>query len=106
MGLLCVFPASLDAVISPCITQPSYEVDSEFYKLFISDSSINAEYFKPSVKEEHYMFDLRMYVYKKLINLGIGRVSFVDRDTYQDEKRFFSCRRAYHKNEPGYGCQL
>lgn len=106
MFSLGVSPGNLSAVISPCITQPSYEVDSEFYKQIISDSPMNSEYFNSSANKDHYMFDLRMYVYKKLINLGIEQVSFVDIDTYQDEARFFSCRRAYHKKERGHGCQL
>ncbi|MBN9228571.1 MULTISPECIES: laccase domain-containing protein [Legionella] len=38
-------PVIFSAVISPCITQPSYEVDSEFYKQIISDSPMYSEYF-------------------------------------------------------------
>ncbi|KTD73849.1 peptidoglycan editing factor PgeF [Legionella tucsonensis] len=92
--------------IGPCIAQESYEVDSEFYKMFINDDETNLELFIPSVRNNFFMFDLRMYVLKKLKNLSVSYISYVDIDTYKDEKRFFSCRRSYHKNEKGYGCNL
>ena len=101
--------ANIDGIItaiSPCISQEFYEVDLEFYESFINDNKNNSEYFKPSAKIHHFMFDLRMYVYRKLQDVHIRHISYVDVDTYQDEERFFSCRRSYHRNENGYGCQL
>jgi copper oxidase (laccase) domain-containing protein len=37
---------------------------------------------------------------------GIGAVEVLGLDTYSDEARFFSYRRATHRGEPGYGRQI
>lgn len=94
------------ASINPCIAQISYEVGLEFYELFINDNANNLEYFKSSIKPDHFMFDIRKYTYNKLKNIGLSHISYINVDTYQDEKHFFSCRRSYHKKENGYGCNL
>ncbi|MCE3237046.1 MAG: uncharacterized protein K0R24_27 [Gammaproteobacteria bacterium] len=92
--------------IGPCIAQESYEVGLEVYESFINDNKNNVEFFRPSHRINHFMFDLRMFVYKKLQKTLLQYISYVDIDTYHDEKNFFSCRRSYHKKEKEYGCQL
>ncbi|MBA2650168.1 MAG: laccase domain-containing protein [Legionella sp.] len=51
-------PDNISAVVSPCITQDSYEVDSKFYKEFLSTDRKNTIYFKNSKNPEHFLFDL------------------------------------------------
>ena len=36
----------------------------------------------------------------------LGRIEALGLDTYADEARFFSFRRATHRGEPGYGRQI
>jgi hypothetical protein len=97
----------ITAVIGPCITQDSYEVDLEFYKQFLNESLDNQHYFVPakSNKLDHFQFDLRDYVKNCLTRLGLKSVSLIDQDTYSDE-RFFSCRRARHQGESDFGGHL
>jgi len=94
---------SITAVIGPCIRQPSYEVGPEFFDAFIAGQETNASYFKPSSKENHHLFDLSGYVSARLSSCDIGRIDDVAIDTYTDETRFYSYRRATHLNEADYG---
>jgi copper oxidase (laccase) domain-containing protein len=36
----------------------------------------------------------------------VRRIEALGLDTYADERRFFSFRRATHRGEPGYGRQI
>lgn len=94
------------AVISPCITQDSYEVDAKFYKEFLSQDKKNALYFKNSKNTEHFLFDLLDYVKSKLSKLSLKSVSAIGLDTYTNEDLFFSYRRTYHRKEPDFGGNL
>lgn len=94
------------AVIGPCITKESYEVGSTFYQQFLLDNDQNEIYFCSSEKDGHYLFDLLNYVKDDLIRLALKSVSAIGLDTYANEDLFFSCRRAYHRNEPDFGGHL
>lgn len=95
------------ATISPCIHQESYEVSQSFYQEFLEQSEANAQFFISAKREDHFHFDLPGYVKYRLLQLKLHTVSSeVALDTYLDERRFFSCRRATHKGEPSFGCQL
>ena len=62
---MCKLGASrqnINVAIGPCISQNSYEVGAEFYKI-ISDE----RFFKKSIKPNHYMFNLEKYIVDKLI---------------------------------------
>lgn len=97
----------ISAAISPCIAQTSYEVSAAFQEEFLASDSSYVGYFKPSVKAQHFLFDLPRFVKDRLLRLNLKQVSTaVTHDTYSDEKRFFSCRRAYHRQEPTFGGQL
>ncbi|CDZ78946.1 Laccase domain protein YfiH [Legionella massiliensis] len=94
------------AVIGPCITKDSYEVDSIFFQQFLLAKAQNKVYFSPSKKPDHYMFDLLSYVNDDLNRLVLKSVTAIGLDTYKKEELFFSCRRAYHRNEPDFGGHL
>ena len=51
-------------------------------------------------------FDLEAYVVHRLIAAGIDEIEAVNLDTYADDTRFFSFRRASHRSEADYGRQL
>jgi YfiH family protein len=98
--------SNITAVTGPCIAQDSYEVGGEFYEQFMAEDLNSEVWFKPSQKPNHKMFDLRGYVRKRLKGLGLKFVGDIEIDTYKDEKRFFSYRRATHKGEEDFGGHL
>jgi YfiH family protein len=90
------------AAIGPAIAQASYEVDSRFREAFEpADDSFFA-----AGREGHWQFDLEGYVSHRLRRAGVGRIEALGLDTYADEGRFFSFRRATHRGEPNYGRQF
>jgi len=95
--------SNISAAIGPCIQQESYEVGPEFHSGFVDEESGSARFFVASAREGRFMFDLAGYVEHQLRSLGLERVDVVDVDTYTDEDRFFSYRRATHRGEPDYG---
>ena len=96
----------ISAVIGPCIAQDSYEVGPEFRQRFLEQDKANGVWFLPSVKEDHFLFDLHGYVKDRLVNAGAGRVDGLNRDTYREEELFFSYRRTTHRREEDYGRQI
>lgn len=106
MQLLGASSRNISATICPCIEQKSYEVDLEFYKLFIEEHSSNNTLFKPTQKLNHKLFDLKAYVKNRLATFDLKGVSVMDYDTYSDATNFFSCRRARHNAESDFGGNL
>ncbi len=96
----------LSAVIGPCITQDSYEIDLKFYLQFLDDNKENKCYFKPALRADHFFFDLKNYVYNRLSAFHLKSVTAIDLDTYRNEEYFFSCRRAYHQGDLDFGGHL
>jgi len=95
--------ASITAVIGPMISRAAYEVGPEFPARFTEADPANARYFTPSVRAGHFMFDLPAYLADRLRTEGIGTVVNLSLCTFSDEQRFFSYRRATHRNEKDYG---
>lgn len=95
--------ASITAALGPCLRQPSYEVGAEFVASFVAEEPGNARFFVPGAAEGKSMFDLGGYIVGRLEALGLARVEDLGLDTYADEARFFSYRRATHRKEPDYG---
>ncbi len=85
--------AAICAAIGPCIWQNSYEVGPEFLAPFLAENPENEKLFRPSVKPDHYMFDLAAYVKNKLLSLGVRDIEPSPADTCADETRFHSYRR-------------
>lgn len=90
------------AAIGPCIGRGSYEVDSDFRKRFEAIEPENEQYFRDGAPGHHY-FDLEAYVAAWLAFAGVDTVETLGIDTYANEERFFSYRRATHRDEPDYG---
>jgi len=93
----------ISAVIGPCIHQKSYEVGTEFVHAFVDADAANDRFFVPSEREGHAQFDLPEFVRSRLERLDLKQVDDVAVDTYTDEERFFSYRRATHLGEAEYG---
>jgi len=93
------------AAVGPCIAQASYEVDDAFRNRFLHAEASNARFFTDERAGQSH-FDLPGYVRHRLLAAGIGEVETLCLDTYPDQDRFFSYRRATHRGEPDYGRQI
>ena len=91
------------AALGPCIAQTSYEVGPEFVAAFVAAGEDTARYFAPSRKAGHSMFALNAFISERAVRAGVGRFEDLNLDTYADEGRFFSYRRATHRKEADYG---
>ena len=90
------------AAIGPAIALESYEVDDAFRARFAQS---DGRFFAPAQREGHWLFDLEGYVEARLDAMGVGLVECLGLDTYAEEGRFHSYRRATHRGEPTYGRQ-
>jgi YfiH family protein len=95
----------IHAAVGPCIAQPSYEVDEAFRARFLHADPDNERFFLALGSGKPH-FDLEAYVVHRLIAAGIDEIEALNLDTYADETRFFSFRRATHRGEADYGRQL
>jgi YfiH family protein len=93
------------AAIGPCIALPSYEVDEAFRQRFLDDDSANERFFITAASGSLH-FDVPAYVRHRLLAAGIGEVETIHLDTYCDDERFYSYRRATHRGEEDYGRQI
>jgi len=93
------------AVLGPSIGPDNYEVGPEFVDRFAAASAANGDYFRPSPKPGHALFDLNRYTLDRLARAGVT-VHGIDRCTYAEEESFFSYRRATHRGEGDYGRQI
>jgi hypothetical protein len=91
------------AALGPCIGHDSYEVGPEFVAAFEGAGDDTTRCFAPSRRAGHSMFDLNAYIAKRAARAGVGGFEDLRLDTYVDERRFFSYRRATHRQEPDYG---
>jgi polyphenol oxidase len=91
------------AALGPCIGHASYEVGSEFVATFTAAGENAARYFAPSRRAGHSMFDLNAYIAKRAARAGVDHFEDLALDTYADDRRFFSYRRATHRREQDYG---
>lgn len=95
----------ITAAIGPCIARRSYEVDDAFLARFAEADPANERFFA-SGRAGHHRFDLEAYVAHRLIAAGLRRIDALGLDTYADEARFYSYRRATHRGEADYGRQI
>ncbi len=93
------------AAIGPCIARASYEVDLGFVERFCATDPANERFFAEN-RPGHARFDLEAYVAARLAAAGVRRIEALGQDTYAQEDRFFSFRRATHRGEADYGRQL
>ncbi|HIM41289.1 MAG TPA: peptidoglycan editing factor PgeF [Rhodospirillales bacterium] len=103
---MCVLGAErgrIGVAVGPCIQQDSYEVGAELRAEYLSASALSGDFFKPSDRDGHFMFDLPGYLGRCLDGLGLASVEGSDEDTCDDESRFFSYRRAIRRREKDYG---
>ncbi|MBC7987179.1 MAG: peptidoglycan editing factor PgeF [Sphingomonadaceae bacterium] len=93
------------AAIGPCIGRASFEVDDDFRRRFETIDAANERFFRPGAPGHHY-FDLEAYLAAWLADEGVATVEPLSLDTYANEDRYFSYRRATHRGEGDYGRQI
>ncbi|WP_166038419.1 peptidoglycan editing factor PgeF [Sphingosinicella sp. YJ22] len=93
------------AAVGPTIGRKSYEVDADFFQRFLAADDDNDLFFTDG-RAGHYRFDLEGYVLARLAAAGVKRIEALGLDTYSDEDRFYSYRRATHRGESNYGRQI
>ena len=91
------------AALGPTISKANYEVGPEFPKAFLEANAAAQKFFTPSVKKDHYMFDLPSFLIERMRQFGVGSVTDLGLCTYAEEDWFFSYRRATHRGEKDYG---
>jgi copper oxidase (laccase) domain-containing protein len=94
------------AAIGPAIARASYEVDEGFFHRFLEADPANERFFAAGVRPGRHQFDIEASVAARIAAAGVRRIEALGLDTYADERRFFSFRRATHRGEPGYGRQI
>jgi YfiH family protein len=113
---MCALGADRSAIVAgigPSIAKRSYEVGPEFPELILgrrlepgrsaADGTGDDDLFAPAPRPGHHLFDLAGYVARRLAEAGIARVARVSGDTFSEERRFFSYRRARLRGEGDYG---
>jgi YfiH family protein len=106
LDLMVKLGAKVDHVVAgigPCIAQRSYEVGPEFPAPFLAQNPQNEDYFAPSRRAGHYLFDLPSYVASRLGAAGVKRVNLAYCDTCAEADRFFSYRRTTLEGRKDYG---
>jgi hypothetical protein len=93
----------IHAALGPCIAQASYEVGAEFVAAFAEADRSSERFFVASVNVGRSMFDLHGYIGERAARAGVGVFEDSGLDTYADEARFFSYRRATHRKDSDYG---
>ena len=89
--------------LGPTISQPNYEVGPELVARFVAADADNARFFAASAKVGHAMFDLPGYIATRIARAGIANFEDLGLCTYAEPDRFYSFRRATHRNELDYG---
>lgn len=95
--------AAIACGIGPAIEQRSYEVGPEFPGPFLREDAGNADFFAPSPRQGHFLFDLKGYAARRLARCGVEDIHISPADTRAESGRFFSYRRATLKGEKDYG---
>jgi polyphenol oxidase len=103
MATLGAQPKDIVAALGPTIAQKSYEVGPEFVATFVQAETDAGRFFAPSVNSSRSMFDLHGFIGMRVARSGVARFEDLGLDTYSDEARFFSYRRATHRKEADYG---
>jgi len=94
--------SDLIAVVGPCINKQNYEVRTDFFKKFIAKNEKNSSFFE-KINDEKYIFDLRGFINKQMINLNVKNIENIEKDTFSEKDFFYSYRRSHINKEKDYG---
>ena len=71
-------------------------------KKFIEKDKKNSNFFVKT-KNNEYLFDLRGFINKEMLNLNINNIENIDLDTFSEKEFFYSYRRSTLNKEQDYG---
>ncbi len=91
----------ISAVVGPTISQRNYEVGPEFVEQFIDEDPDLSRFFAGG-EGDRAMFDLPGFCLARLREEEV-EAEWTGHCTYDDAERFYSYRRATHREEPDYG---
>jgi YfiH family protein len=94
----------IEAVIGPCIHQPSYEVSADLRDPILAHDLAAETFFAPG-RPDRWHFDLPGYCQSRLAAIGVS-ATILPHDTCAGEKDFFSHRRRTLRGEPAIGHQI
>ena len=106
MTALGADPARIVAAVGPHIGRDSYEVGPEFPGPFLEEDERHRALFRPAARAGHFLFDLGLYVERRLAAAGVRAITRLGEDTLSQPDRFFSFRRSTLAKEPDYGREL
>lgn len=95
--------ARIRASLGPTISCNAYETGPEFIERFLAQSPAHAQFFRPSGREGHHLFDLPAFITNRLEGLAIHAVQNINLCTCGLEQDYFSWRRTTHRKEADYG---
>jgi YfiH family protein len=99
--------STIHCCIGPAIQQKSYEVGEDFRSGLMALSTCGLDScFRVNTDTGNVHFDLPKYIETRLEDQGLELIDRREEDTYSDEERFFSYRRACHQGESLYGRQV
>jgi YfiH family protein len=105
VAAMCEIGASPDritAVLGACISQPNYEVGTEFMAEFTDIEDDYAAFFAKSPSGVPH-FDLPAFILSRLKSCGVENRCWTGQCTYADDAQFFSYRRNSHQGLESYG---
>ena len=92
----------LISVVGPCINNKNYKVKMDLFKKFIDQDKKNEIFFE-KISNKNYVFDLRGYINKEILNLNIKNIENIEKDTFSEKDFFYSYRRSCLNKEQDYG---
>ena len=92
----------LISVVGPCINKKNYKVKMDLFKKFIYQDKKNEIFFE-KINNKNYVFDLRGYINKEILNLNIKNIENIEKDTFSEKDFFYSYRRSCLNKEQDYG---
>lgn len=95
-------PASIEAVLGPCISQENYEVGHEFKSNILEFNFEIDGFFENNAKGIPH-FNLPHFILSRLYACGIEKADWMGDCTYRNDKEYFSYRRNTHEGIKGYG---
>lgn len=103
MQALGAEPGRTVAVVGPCIAQSSYEVGADYQERFEHHDPGSGRFFAVGAATDKRQFDLPGFVLWRLEQAGVGEAAWTGDDTWADETRFYSNRRAFQRGEADFG---
>ncbi len=86
------------AIVGPCLGYKNFEVDKNFKKKFVSKNKFYSIFFKSKNRNKD-LFDLRNLINFQLKEQGVNEIYNIRKDTYKNDKNFFSHRKSTQENK-------